>query len=128
MNTAEITAIGASLASLAGVLKVLFDSRRRDKRMVEQLDERRDERRERIGDMMFERLQEELRRIDAKLDACEQQHDSDQRRITDLEQGRLRREAQLAEITARISNVDNRVDVLSTGIFAKFERGDLNDR
>jgi predicted nuclease with TOPRIM domain len=114
MNVAEITAVGASLASLAGVLKVLFDSRRRDKRLGEQLEERRDER-------MFERLRDELARIDAKLDACEQKHEIDQRRITELEQGRVRREAQLAEMTARISQVAGKVDVLQTGMFETFD-------
>ena len=128
MNPAEITAVGASLASLAGVLKVLFDSRVRDKKLSEQFDERRDERKHRYGDIMFERLSDEVRRLDAKIATYETRHQEDQRRIVELEQGRMRREIQLAELGARISNVDNKVDTLQTGIFAKFDRGELNDK
>jgi chromosome segregation ATPase len=116
MSAAEITAIAASLASLGGVLKILFDSRRREKRHVE-----------RLGDAVYERLHEEIRRLDSKIEAYEQRHDTDQRRIVELETGRLRRELQIAELSRRISTVDSKVDVvLQTGVFAKFQSGELD--
>lgn len=126
MQPAEITAIAALLVSLGGVLKIIIDNRRMLKKQEEQLIERRDQRKERLGDIVFERLQSEMVRLDKKLELCERQHEEDQKRITELEQSRLRREIQLAELSARIGKVDDKVALISTGIFSKFERGDMS--
>jgi chromosome segregation ATPase len=130
-SATELTALGALLVSLGGVAKVFFDSRRAAKKQAEQSSERRDVRATRLGDVLYDRLQAELTRLDTRMQMYERRHDEDQstiaalqRRNRELEEGRVRREKQLADLGDQLSRVDSKVDNLKTGVFAKLEVGD----